>query len=243
MGNRYKDRETLKSYFQRGDVPTEEQFAELIDSVPNIYEDGQAKVSPTEAIRLFPSDKDGVVATVFSSDPEKPGASPLWRIAITGDNGLEIRDGKDEPVMTVDREKNVSVAGTVKAAGFLSDGGDEENTPGTDILKIKANGYWQNLPVEAEAGQETKGCRVYRISACYVNSLTRKYSACEAVASHSDGHGRKVRSQRRHWWGWSGHVKIRWKKTDGKLCLQIRSKGVQSGAETIYCRIETIWKI
>lgn len=243
MDNRYKDRETLKSYFQRGNVPTEEQFAELIDSVPNIYEDGQAKVSPTEGIRLFPLDKDGVVATVFSSDPEKPGASPLWRIVLTGDNGLEIRDGKDEPVMTVDREKNVSVAGTVKAAGFLSDGGDEEDTPGTDILKIKANGYWQNLPVEAEAGQETKGCRVYRISACYVNSLTRKYSACEAVASHSDGHGRKVRSPRRHWWGWSGHIKIRWKKTDGKLCLQIRSKGVQSGAETIYCRIETIWKI
>ena len=243
MDNRYKDRETLKSYFQRGNVPTEEQFAELIDSVPNIYEDGQAKVSPTEGIRLFPLDKDGVVATVFSSDPEKPGASPLWRIVLTGDNGLEIRDGKDEPVMTVDREKNVSVAGTVKAAGFLSDGGDEEDTPGTDILKIKANGYWQNLPVEAEAGQETKGCRVYRISACYVNSLTRKYSASEAVASHSDGHGRKVRSPRRHWWGWSGHIKIRWKKTDGKLCLQIRSKGVQSGAETIYCRIETIWKI
>ena len=73
MGNRYKDRETLKSYFQRGDVPTEEQFAELIDSVPNIHEDGQAKVSPADGIRLFPSDKDGVVATVFSSDPEKPG--------------------------------------------------------------------------------------------------------------------------------------------------------------------------
>ena len=243
MGNRYKDRKTLKSYFQRGDVPTEEQFAELIDSVPNIYEDGQVKVSPTEGIRLFPSDKDGMVATVFSSAPEKPGTSPLWRIVLTGDNGLEIRDGKDNPVMTVDREKNVSVAGTMKAAGFLSDGGDEEDTPGTDILKIKANGYWQNLPVEAEAGQETKGCRVYRISACYVNSLTRKYSACEAVASHSDGHGRKVRSPRRHWWGWSGHIKIRWKKTDGKLCLQIRSNGVQSGAETIYCRIETIWKI
>lgn len=115
MGNRYKDRETLKSYFQRGDVPTEEQFAELIDSVPNIHEDGQAKVSPADGIRLFPSDKNGVVATVFSSDPEKPGASPLWRIALTGDNGLEIRNGEDEPVVTADREKNVTVAGTVKA--------------------------------------------------------------------------------------------------------------------------------
>lgn len=37
-----KDRHTLKSYFQKGDVPTEEQFAELIDSVPNIVDDGEA---------------------------------------------------------------------------------------------------------------------------------------------------------------------------------------------------------
>lgn len=233
----------MKSYFRRGDVPTEEQFAELIDSVHNIYEDGQAKVSATDGIRLFPSDKDGVVATVFSSDPETPGAYPLWRIALNGENGLEIRDGKGEPVMTADRERNVTVAGTVKAAGFISDGGDEEDTPATDVLKVKANGYWQNLPVEAEAGKEAKGCRVYRISACYVNRLTRKYSACEAVASHSDGHERKVRSPRKHWWGWSGHIKIRWIKTSGRLCLQMKSKGVQSGSETIYCRIETIWNI
>ena len=36
-----KNRKTLKSYFEKGDVPTEEQFAELIDSVPNIVDDGQ----------------------------------------------------------------------------------------------------------------------------------------------------------------------------------------------------------
>lgn len=33
-----KDRKTLKSYFEKGDVPTEEQFADLIDSVPNFAE-------------------------------------------------------------------------------------------------------------------------------------------------------------------------------------------------------------
>ena len=31
-----KNRETLKGYFKKGGVPTEEQFAGLIDSVPNI---------------------------------------------------------------------------------------------------------------------------------------------------------------------------------------------------------------
>ena len=42
-----KDRKTLKGYFKKGSIPTEEQFAALIDSVPNIAEDGQAARSGT----------------------------------------------------------------------------------------------------------------------------------------------------------------------------------------------------
>ena len=34
-----KDRQTLKSYFKKGTVPTEDHFASLIDSVPNIVDD------------------------------------------------------------------------------------------------------------------------------------------------------------------------------------------------------------
>ena len=48
-----KDRHTLKSYFQKGDVPTEEQFAELIDSVPNIVDDGEA-VRTEDGWALYP---------------------------------------------------------------------------------------------------------------------------------------------------------------------------------------------
>ncbi|MDE8697660.1 hypothetical protein PZH42_26620 [Bacteroides cellulosilyticus] len=39
--NNRRNRCVLKSYFQKGDVPTEQQFAELIDSVSYIVEDGQ----------------------------------------------------------------------------------------------------------------------------------------------------------------------------------------------------------
>lgn len=243
MDNRYKDRNTLKSYFRRGDVPTEGQFAELIDSIPNMHDDGRVKVSPADGIRLFPADGMGVVATVFTSDPDNTGAAPLWRLALDGENGLNIIDGEGKTVIAIDRERNVTVGGTVKTAKCLSGKDDEEESPGDDTLKVKANGYWQTLPVEAEAGQEAKGCRVYRISACYRNRFSGKYSTCEAIASHADGRRRKVGSLRKHWWGWSGHVKIRWRRIDGKLYLQMKSKGVQDGSETIHCRIETIWTL
>lgn len=62
----------MKSYFQRGDSPTEDQFAELIDSVTNIHEDGKVTATASDGVRLFPAGKSGVAATVFTDDP-RPG--------------------------------------------------------------------------------------------------------------------------------------------------------------------------
>lgn len=70
-----KDRHTLKSYFQKGDVPTEEQFAELIDSVPNIVDDG-------EAVRT----EDG-----WALYPRKGG-----KLTLTSDKGLAIKNEAGE---------------------------------------------------------------------------------------------------------------------------------------------------
>lgn len=243
MDNRYKDRKTLKSYFQRGNSPTEDQFAELIDSVTNIHEDGKVTATASDGMRLFTTGKSGVVATVFTDDPDKGGSEPLWRMALDGNNGLRIQDGKGETVLTIDRDRNVTVEGTLKAARYLSGKDGKEEAPDSNILKIKGDGLWHDLPVEDAVGQPADGCRVYRLSVCYLNRHSRAYSACEAVASHSGGRQCRVHSSRRHWWGWSGRVKIRWQRTDGKIRLQMRSRWTESGAETIYCRIEILWEL
>ena len=39
MSDNKKNREELKNYFRKGNVPTEEHFALLIDSVVNIVDD------------------------------------------------------------------------------------------------------------------------------------------------------------------------------------------------------------
>lgn len=167
----------------------------------------------------------------------------MWRIALDGENGLRIQDDKGKTVLTIDRDRNVTVEGTLKAAGYLSGKDGEEESPGSGILKIKADGLWHDLPVEDAAGQPADRCRMYRLSVCYLNRHSRTYSACEAVASHSQGRKRRVRSSRKHWWGWSGRVRIRWQRTGGKIRLQIRSRWTESGAEAIYCRIETLWEL
>lgn len=225
MDSRYKNRELLKSYFQKGNVPTEEQFAELIDSVHNVQEDGRVKTSDEGGMHLFPSGTSGTVATVFAEEPGKGAPTPLWRLTLGKDGSLSILDDKGETAVTIGRNRGKDVP---------SD---------TDTLKVNADGYWHDLPMEAACGREPAGCRVYRITACYLNRRSGKYSTCTALASHSGGKRHKIRSPRKHWWGWSGHIKVRWQRRDGKLYLQMGSKDVSSGSETIFYRIETAWEL
>ena len=244
MDSRYKDRETLKSYFQRGDVPTEEQFAELIDSVHNIQDDGWAAVAGKDGLRLRPEGDGGVFASVCSGSPSSPETAPLWRFALGEDGSLEIRNEADEPVWILGRDKCVTVPESLKAGKYLLAGTGGEETPDTgDFLKIRADGYWHDLPVEAAVSMEAAGYRVYRLSACYLNRLSKSHSECEATASHSEGRKCRVCSPRKHWWGWSGHIKIRWQRKNGKLHLQMKCRNVQKGSETIFCRIETLWNL
>ncbi len=244
MDDKHKSREQLKAYFKTGEVPTEEQFAQLIDSMHNLADDGQATATSAAGLRLFPTDASGTLATVFAHAPEADGATPLWRLALGADGSLNVCGGNGEPVMTIDKNRNISFSGTLKAARYLSAKEGEKELPETIELEIQADGMWHDLPVESAIGASPVGCRVYRLSACYNNLRNRSYSACEVLASHSDGRKRKIRSSCKHVWGWSGHIKVRWQHPDsGMLYLQMRSKRTSRGSKFIRCRLETVWEI
>lgn len=227
IDNGRRDRETLKSYFRKGSVPTEEQFAALIDSQHNIREDGELKVTGDDGLVLRPYGEGKTLAAVYEHGPESPDAAPLWRIA-AGDGGeLEIRNGKGEPVIVIGQEAVVSVP--------------EETSRSDGMFKVNADGQWHDLPVEyADNGRSSRGCRVYRICAGWYHPRSGRYSVCEAVASHADGSRRRIRSARKHWWGWGGMTKLRWQLYDGHLYLRIRGRRTRRGAEFISCRIETL---
>lgn len=241
MDSNCKERKTLKSYFRKGSIPTEEQFGALIDSVPNTAEDGRVTSTADDGIRLYPAEGTEVAATLFSEDPDKQTAVPAWRLALDREGDLEIRTGDGTAALRIDRRGNVTVAGRLHAERYPADSG--EAAAESESFEIKADGVWHDLPVEAAAGRHAAGCRVYRISACWLNRYGREYRTCEATASHSDGRRRKIGSPHRHWWGWSGRIAIRWRDTQGKLRLQMRSRGARDGTETIRCRIDTLWDL
>lgn len=237
MGNNYCNREILKSYFKKGCTPTADQFAQLIDSVPNMEDDRVIKATDNDGICLFPTNESRTLATVFAHDPEQDRPHQLWRLTLDADSSLGICNGNGNRVMTIDKNQDITMSGTLKAAKYIDNDSKQRQ------LELEADGTWHDLPVESAIEVNPDMCRVYRISACYKNLRNGKYSTCEALASHSCGRMRKVLSPNKHWWGWSGHIKIRWRHRDGKLHLQIKDKGISNAAKTICCRLEPVWEI
>lgn len=95
------NRKTLKSYFVSGSVPTEKEFATLIDSVSNIVEDGKVKIGVNGLI-LYPQDdiRKGVIE-IYDDKNQKP----WWTIAISENDGrLLFRNNEAEEVLSLSQD-------------------------------------------------------------------------------------------------------------------------------------------
>lgn len=224
-----KDRHTLKSYFQKGDVPTEEQFAELIDSVPNIVDDGEA-VRTEDGWALYPR-KGGKMGVSLHEAAGEPAA---WKLTLTSDKGLAIKNEAGEALLELKQDKNIVLHASVQQEG----GGDEPEPDPQDYLVIEADKKWATLK---EITDIKESSRVYTVMALYRD---REFGICKltrAIAICLNNVEQWVESPRKHWWGWSGYIRLRWQANRDKTYLQIRSTS-NSYSGKIYCRVTENFK-
>lgn len=224
-----KDRHTLKSYFQKGDVPTEEQFAELIDSVPNIVDDGEA-VRTEDGWALYPR-KGGKMGVSLHEAAGEPAA---WKLTLTSDKGLAIKNEAGEALLELKQDKNIVLHASVQQEG----GGDEPEPDPQDYLVIEADKKWATLK---EITDIKESSRVYTVMALYRD---REFGICKltrAIAICLNNVEQWVESPRKHWWGWSGYIRLRWQADRDKTYLQIRSTS-NSYSGKIYCLVTENFK-
>ena len=224
-----KDRHTLKSSHQKGDVPTEEQFAELIDSVPNIVDDGEA-VRTEDGWALYPR-KGGKMGVSLHEAAGEPAA---WKLTLTSDKGLAIKNEAGEALLELKQDKNIVLHASVQQEG----GGDEPEPDPQDYLVIEADKKWATLK---EITDIKESSRVYTVMALYRD---REFGICKltrAIAICLNNVEQWVESPRKHWWGWSGYIRLRWQADRDKTYLQIRSTS-NSYSGKIYCRVTENFK-
>lgn len=238
-----KNRNTLKGYFKKGDVPTEEQFAQLIDSTLNLVEDEPPTRTAT-GWSFFPKQGNSLDISLYTEKPASETEPPVWSLSVTPEKKLLIKNAQGETVVEASQDKsfilhgNLTVENTVTASVFKTKGGGGAD-PGEDYLTIPADKKWYDLPIVYS--DEGFGSHVYEI---YASSREQGTGLCQltrVTAIWLNRMNQELESPQKHWWGWSGGVRFRWLERRGKPCLQMRSKKRLSSGE-VHCRIIEMYK-
>jgi len=89
-----RDRNTLKGFFIKGAIPSQENFADLIDSAINQFDDGISKL-PNDPLRINASGPDGTVLNFYQN---RTDAKPTWTLKLndskTATLGWNVSDGE-----------------------------------------------------------------------------------------------------------------------------------------------------
>ena len=210
------NRRTLKEYFGKGKKPDSGQFADLIDSMLNIVDDGFNK-SAERGLQLSPLDDEGAVMEIRRNILDN---EPAWIVALGKGGELNIHRGLDEePAVSLFQDGKIvlgtkdkielEIKGTVRADSFIG-----------NYLKgkVPANGQWQNI------GELEYGCMGYQIEAACGLKGKGRYALAEATAIHCFGKHPCIRSS--HSWFGSrfNRIQFRWYSEGLNSRLQVRTR-------------------
>ena len=211
-----KDRNTLKSYFKKGCVPSENQFAELIDSVPNIVDDGIVRHTDN-GLAFFPAKGKHLQLALHYME----GASAAWTLSLTSEKGLEIRNEAGEIVISLEQKCQITSQETkVEKSTEVTDDSSYDEKIDTALV-LPADKQWHDI---LEISADNKSFNTYQLFACLSGLQNESYKVTSAVASNLGYSNYYLESPQKGWFRWRGGIMFRWEKHDGKLCLQIRSK-------------------
>ena len=105
------NRSTLKRFFQRGQIPTEVHFANLIDSTINKIDDGFAK-NVEDGLKLSPIGDSQKLISFFEDIKETHSA---WSISVNPNErskGLSISEGKVGSRLFMQKGGNIGLGTT-----------------------------------------------------------------------------------------------------------------------------------
>lgn len=244
MGNR-RNRDILKSYFRLGNTPTESQFADLIDSVPNFAEDGQVRTEK-DGLLLYSGTEGGRVASAYKYPEElqEERRIPCWSFVIGDKKEFILMNGQGEAVLSLSQDKKMYVYSDLeveKQVAAESYSGDRKTMVDSEsYLEIPADGYWHDLPIEFATAKDTSKCRLFHILVSYKVDRN-KYRMADVTAGYCKGGPLKISSPQKRWGCWMSPIRFRWNKREDGVFLQIKGKEKKHGAKKVHYQIRELW--
>ena len=227
------NRRTLKEYFGRGKKPTNTQFADLIDSMLNIVDDGFNK-SAERGMLLSPLDDNGAVMEVRRNILDE---KPQWVIALGKNRELHIhREMEEEALITLCPDGRILLGGSNQVRLEVN-GSIQANSVTGNYLQgaVPANGQWQ------EIGGMDYGCIGYHIvAACGLKGKGR-YGIADVTAMHCFGKHPRIWS-RRSWFGNRfNKIQFRWHSNGLNCGLQLRTRSNYGEGVQVHYRVSNLF--
>jgi len=245
-----KNRSTLKRYFQKGALPSEDHFEDLIDSTLNTIDEGFDK-SPENGFeislvgdhrRLISFFKTGAVKdAVWTIDYD----SQHDRLLITKPHA----DVNTPPAMTFSGDGHVGVnnaspahaldvSGVVAAQGRLGANPDNQKT-------VAADGHWHKIT------GALRGCHAIEVMAGVGNKGTGRYALMNALAINTfNPRGwlfnflnlkKKIKYQQAYYLSRGNRIKLRWLSEGENYYLQMRTICGYGGDVKIRYYLTSLW--
>ncbi|MGP1667605.1 MAG: hypothetical protein ACTS5I_17240 [Rhodanobacter sp.] len=253
------NRESLRAYFSDGALPTQEHFADLIESMLNMNDEGFNK-SVERGFEISAANGYEALLSFFrDQDPDVP----LWGVGFGGAQGqLLIRanpGAKDEqnvtapPLWSLDPAGRVGICtGTPQAAldvnGVLRSKGRRGSYARASAAPVLANGKWQDLTDDLD------GCQAFEITAGAGHQGQGRFALVHAVALNAynptlgilDFLNRKraIRGDHAFYARRCDRLQLRWTGSSGRNAryrLQIRSGCDYGQGVAIQAHLTQLW--
>lgn len=229
-----RNRTTLRKYFARGKMPTEEHFSDLIDSMLNILEEGFDK-SPEKGMSLAPLDEEGHVISIFRKIEDE---EQKWTVSLEkSTENLIVKKFDGQPVFALNQDGQVGFGTAAPQHQLHTTGmaGLYGRTGTFDAGQVAADGKWHTI------SDPLNGCYAFEVIAGSGKPGEGKYALLIATAIQCFGAHRRIYTKQ-SWYGIRcNKIRLRWKNENGNCFLQIKTRCNYDPGTMISYNISSLW--
>lgn len=230
-----QNRNSLKTFFKKGQLPSEGNFFDLIDSMINKVDDGMSKTME-DGLMLSPIGGSQKLVSFYKSIEEK---SPAWSIEINqSDGNLNFNNHVGDSIMTLTNEGKVGINNNnpsfeLDINGSVAMSGRIGNAYKGKVL---ADGNWHPILTDLN------GCHAFEIVAGIGKKKTGRYALIHAFALSAYGKSKNKIDLRQAYYGVrSNRIELRWTGTTYSYNLEIRTRNTYDGEFYIQYFISKLW--
>lgn len=229
------DRNTLKSFFVHGMLPTQDHFHDFIESSVNKLDDGISKNSE-EGLKLSLVGDSNRLLSFFKNIEER---SPIWSIDVNKESGnLQFKNKEGSDLLTFSALNKIGVK-VENPEHDLDVGGviGMHSREGTKYKgSVEATGEWSPII------ENLNGCHAFEIVAGVGKKKTGKYALILAHAISTFGKSKSKIKVTQGYYGTRGNkIELRFRGTTYNYALEMRTKGNYEGNTIVNYHISTLW--